>query len=243
MLNITKTRKPTPPRIVVYGAGGIGKSTLAARFPSPLFFQTEDGLANIDAVSAGLFRNYTDLATALDELRNHPDEYASFKTIVIDSIDCMERLLWDVVCASSKVASIEKIPYGRGYSMAAELLRSFLDLLSSLQAQGKIVLLVAHGVPVVYNDPETTDLHKFDLRLHKTSKALLVEWSDLVLFATRKKGTAKGNISERVLKSQDSPTHYAKSRYNLPDSIAMDAGELLSLVAADQQREAEEVPF
>lgn len=45
---IQRGRIASPPRILVYGTEGIGKSTLAARAPKPVFVQTEDGLGAID---------------------------------------------------------------------------------------------------------------------------------------------------------------------------------------------------
>ena len=39
---------PTPPRIVLHGTPGVGKSTVAAHAPNPIVIQTEDGLGQID---------------------------------------------------------------------------------------------------------------------------------------------------------------------------------------------------
>lgn len=41
---IQSGRSTAPPRLMIYGTEGIGKSTLAARVPQPIFIQTEDGL-------------------------------------------------------------------------------------------------------------------------------------------------------------------------------------------------------
>lgn len=48
LANIQRGRAPMPPRIMLYGVEGIGKSTFAAEAPKPIFVQTEDGLAQID---------------------------------------------------------------------------------------------------------------------------------------------------------------------------------------------------
>ena len=46
--SITKGREAQPPRIMIYGSEGVGKSTFAASAPKPIFIQTEDGLGEID---------------------------------------------------------------------------------------------------------------------------------------------------------------------------------------------------
>ena len=40
--------RPSPPRFLIYGVEGIGKSTLASQSPNPIFIPTEDGLDQID---------------------------------------------------------------------------------------------------------------------------------------------------------------------------------------------------
>ena len=45
---IQRGKQPLPPRLVLYGTEGIGKSTFGSQCPAPVFIQTEDGLAEID---------------------------------------------------------------------------------------------------------------------------------------------------------------------------------------------------
>ena len=47
MSRVQRGRTPKPPRLLVYGTEGIGKSTFAAQAPHPIFVQTEDGLDEI----------------------------------------------------------------------------------------------------------------------------------------------------------------------------------------------------
>lgn len=42
-IKIERGRRQTPVRAVIYGTEGIGKSTLAAAFPSPVILDTEEG--------------------------------------------------------------------------------------------------------------------------------------------------------------------------------------------------------
>lgn len=47
-MRITSGKVVRPQKVVIYGAEGIGKSTLAAQFPNPLFIDTEGGTAQLD---------------------------------------------------------------------------------------------------------------------------------------------------------------------------------------------------
>lgn len=48
MLNITTGVEKTPIKTVIYGAEGVGKSSLAAKFPNALFLDTEGGTSRLD---------------------------------------------------------------------------------------------------------------------------------------------------------------------------------------------------
>ncbi len=61
-------RSHLPPRIMTYGTEGVGKSTLAAGTPNPIFVQTEDGLGEIACDKFPLARSFDDVMVALTEL-------------------------------------------------------------------------------------------------------------------------------------------------------------------------------
>lgn len=99
---------------MIYGSEGIGKSTFAALVPNPVFVQTEDGLSEIDCSKFPLAKSFDDVVLQLQAVR---DEQHDYGTVVIDSLDWLERLVWDRVCADYGVKSIEKADggYGKGY--------------------------------------------------------------------------------------------------------------------------------
>ena len=143
--SITKGREAQPPRIMIYGSEGVGKSTFAALAPNPVFVQTEDGLSEIDCSKFPLAKSFDDVVLQLQAVR---DEQHDYGTVVIDSLDWLERLVWDRVCADYGVKSIEKADggYGKGYVHALTYWRQIVSLLNDIRARkGMAVILIAHA--------------------------------------------------------------------------------------------------
>jgi len=100
-----------PPRLLIYGIEGGGKSTLAADAPKPIFIPTEDGLDQIDCNSFPLARSFDDVMACLTALATEEHDY---HTVVIDTADWLERLIFDAVCKRFNATSIEKVDGGYG---------------------------------------------------------------------------------------------------------------------------------
>lgn len=72
-MKITRGKIPGAKKCVLYGPEGIGKSTLAAQFPAPLFIDTENGTKELDVAR---FDKPTSWEMLLQEVRyvlNSPD--------------------------------------------------------------------------------------------------------------------------------------------------------------------------
>ena len=186
---VLRGRTPRPPRLLVYGTPGIGKSTFGSQAPSPVFVPTEDGLDEIDCAKFPLAATLDEVLAALAELRTQPHD---FETVVLDSLDWLERLIWDRVCAEFSVKNIEKADggYARGYMHALTYWREIVDQLNQLRSgHGMVVLLIAHAKVEKFEDPESSPYDRYSPRLHKHAGALIGEWVDAVLFATRRMRT------------------------------------------------------
>ena len=59
-------RRHAPPRLMIYGTEGIGKSTTASQAPKPIFIPTEDGLDQIDCDSFPLARRFDEVAALVE---------------------------------------------------------------------------------------------------------------------------------------------------------------------------------
>jgi hypothetical protein len=229
---VQRGRVEVPRRVLVYGTHGIGKSTFGAMAERPIFIQTEDGLAGIDCERFPLATRYGDVLNALSELYAEAHEY---RTVIIDSLDWLERLIWAEVCERRGVENIEDIGYAKGYVFALTQWREVLAGLDALRNErGMTVLLLAHAQIEKFANPETDTYDRYSPRLHRQASALVQEWSDEVLFATysvHTKTTDEGfgrkrvqgiGSGERILHTTERPAHMAKNRLGLPDEIPLD---------------------
>ncbi len=98
---------PKAPRVIIYGEAGCGKTTFGACAPSPVFIQTEDGLGNLDATAFPLATSFDDVMAALQSL--YTEDHA-FQTLVVDSLDWLEPLVWAKVCTDSMKVDPMKSP-------------------------------------------------------------------------------------------------------------------------------------
>jgi len=223
---------PAPPRTMLYGVHGVGKSTWASQSESPVFIQTEDGLGQIECAKFPLAEDYAQVITAISDLYSEKHDY---RTVVIDSLDWLERLIWAEVCRKRGVESIEDIGYAKGYIFALTQWREVLDGLTALRNErGMAVILIAHCTIEKFENPETDSYDRYVPRLHKHASAMVQEWCDAVLFAAYKVHTktvdegfgrtkARGiGSGERIIRTTERPAHVAKNRLNLPDELPLD---------------------
>jgi hypothetical protein len=253
MNQITKGRKPKPRRVMLYGTHGIGKSTFGAMAESPIFIPTEDGLGDIECESFPLARSLGDVMAALESLYSGDHNY---KSVVIDSLDWLERLIWQEVCEDEQAPSIEKIGYAKGYAFAIEKWRTVLGALDALRSdRGMTVIVIAHAKIEKFENPETVPYDRYSPRLHKLASALVQEWADEVLFATYKVLTVKVDegfnkakhngvgTGERIIRTVERPAHVAKNRLNLPEELPLDYRVFAAHVAASRGESARTAPI
>lgn len=231
-MKIEKIGAKKPRRALVYGTHGIGKSTFGAMADAPIFIQTEDGIGDIECDRFPLSQRFNDVIAALGELYSQPHEY---RTLVLDSLDWLERLIWSHVCQRRGVESMEDIPYGKGYVFALTHWREVLAGLDALRNErGMHVILIAHAQIEKFANPETDTYDRYSPRLQKHASALVQEWCDEVLFATYKVHTktikegfdnkrVQGiGTGERIMRTTERPAHVAKNRLGLPEEIPLD---------------------
>lgn len=247
LASVRRGRIQAPSKALVYGVEGVGKSTLGAGLPDPLFVCAESGTEQLDVARLPEPRSWSEVLQALDELAQPGHGYRS---VVVDTVDWLEPLLWDELCKRNKWASIESPGYGKGYVEALGEWRGLLRRLDTVRASGIHVLLLAHATVRRVSPPDLEPFDRYSLKINEKAAALVREWADAVLFAQYEVSTSKGkqdrvaraySTGERVLRTVYSASWDAKNRWGLPETVPLDARVLLEAAAGRSQELAPEL--
>jgi|ERR1041385_4733824 hypothetical protein len=243
--SITKTPKKRPLRVLVHGQPGVGKTTFAADAPAPVFICPEDGIpATLDVARFtspdGGWR-WQDILDAITELAVGQH---SFSTLVFDTLDWIEPIIWEHVCKEDGVTSIEKVGggYGKGYQAALDCWRQLLAYVERLSAaKGMNVVMLAHSAIRNFKDPQSEGYDRWELKLNKFPAGLVKEWCDDVLFAQHEAGVAtdgrtkrKRGVSTgaRIVRTVWDAAFDAKNRNGLPPEMPLSWAEYAAAIEA-----------
>jgi hypothetical protein len=230
LLSQVKRGKIKKPHLVlVFGVDSVGKTTFGASAPSPIIVGPESGSNNIDTTRLEP-KTYQDLMQTIEELRTEKHDY---QTLVIDSLDWIEPLVWRAVCEAGKVNSIELFGggYGKGYTEANSYWLRMIESLRILRETRQMnIVAIAHSQIKVFNDPtQPTGYDRYMLKLNDKASALWREFVDTVLFANfevftkEKEGKAKAyGDGIRIAYTERRPSFDAKNRFGLPFQIPFD---------------------
>ena len=224
MLNITSGRVARPQKLVLYGVEGIGKTSLAAQTPEPLFIDTEGGTAHLDVRRLQKPASWEELIALIQEVAATPDVC---RTLVIDTADWAEQLCIDHICAKYKQPGIESFGYGKGYTYLAEEFARMLSACDEVILSGKNVIITAHAKMRKQELPdEQGAFDRWELKLSKQTAPLLKEWPDALLFlnfktlvVTTETNTHKAQGGKRVIYTSHSPVWDAKNRHGKPEEL------------------------
>ena len=243
---IKKQSGGKPPRLVIHGIHGVGKSYFASKAPDPIFLITEDGLTNIEVDHFPLAESFNIAMTYIDLLIDQGHEY---KTFVIDTLDWLEKLIFNQICYDKNVSSIEDIGYGKGYVFSMKYWAQIIEKLNTLRSNGMAIVLLAHNEIKPFSPPDGDSYDRYQIKLHKSAASMIEEWADAVLFAkfreivTRDKNNNKSKAvgsGERILCSANRPAWRAKSRYDMPDEIPLDFNEFMKCIKKTNNNNTEE---
>ena len=223
MLNIISGVEKTPIKFCIYGAEGVGKTSLASKMPDPLFLDTEGGTSRLN-VRRIKISSWEELIATVKEVIDNPEVC---KTLVVDTADWAESLCTDYICNKYRKANIEDFGFGKGYTYLAEEFSTLLQLLSKLIEVGINPVVIAHGKPRKYELPEEQgQFDRWEMKLTKQCAPLVKEWCDVLLFCnyktfviTTENNTKKASGGKRIMYTTHNPCWDAKNRFSLADEL------------------------
>ena len=227
----------TPPRILLYGVHGIGKSTLAAAAPKAIFIPTEDGANEIDVAK---FPAVSSRAEVLDILRALYKDKHDYKTVVLDSADWLEDFISHELL---KEYTEKELAYGREALYAETKLNDVLGAFNALRMKRNMgVVIIAHSEIKRFDSPLTEPFDRYQPKLSGRLSALLQEWADAVLFATYDVTVQKEDVGfnrsvrrgvssgDRIVFTEERPAFYAKNRYAMPAELPLSWDEIAKYI-------------
>lgn len=229
--NVISGVQRTAIKTLIYGPEGIGKSTLAAMWPNPIFIDLEGGTNQLPVVRLESPSSWSMLRAELTAIKNRE---VPCSTVVIDTMDAAERMCAEYIMARDGKKSIEEWNYGKGYTLLYEEFGRLLDYLTDIAASGINVVVLGHSTMRKFERPDESGAYdRFELKLTKQVSPMVKEWADMVLFCdyktyveTNKSGKAKATGGARVIRTTHAPTWDAKNRFGLPDELPLKLGEM-----------------
>jgi len=267
MIEINEGKMAMPVKAVIYGAEGIGKTTLASKMPKALFFDVEGGTSRLDVRRVkSQEKEFQAILDDLNEVIANKDKL-QVETIVIDTVDALELIITKGICKKYGKDGIESFGYSKGYTYVAEDLKRFLDICDRAIFAGINVTLIAHAKISKFEQPDEMGAYdRWELKLTKRCAPLLKEWADLLLFCNYKTTVItsgegldkkkKVTGGERVMYTAHHSCWDAKNRFDLAPELPLKWESIAKLYEqerasisfgtapeAAQEQTAESLPF
>lgn len=244
-MQINKGKKARARRMLLYGENGIGKSSLASRFPNPVFLNLEDGLGDLDVESTNVIRSVGEFVGCLVHLSD-----TKYETIVVDTIDWLEKLIFNEVAENAGKKTIDDIGFGKGYQAVELRWKELFGGFTYLWEQGRHIVFTCHEAIEKFTNPEGDSYNYWRPSLHLKGSGCVTEWCDEVLFLRYRTNTiqkdegfgAKRAIAiggrERFIAANKSATCEAKNRLGMPDELPFTFEAIAHYLPTIERKEA-----
>ena len=244
---LSSIAKPDDRSIIctITGDAGLGKTSLAATFPKPIFIRAEDGLQAIPtATRPDAFPLLSNVDMLWEQLTALIKEDHDYKTLVIDSVTQLDNLFTNHIVDTDpkKPRTIAQAlgGYGAGFQALSSLhgrVRKAAGILN--ETKGMNIVFIAHSETETIELPDQDPYTRYNIRMQKKSVSHFIDNVDMVAYLklethTFGDGERKKAISDgtRILVSYATAANISKNRFGINEDIVVVNGinPLLNLI-------------
>jgi hypothetical protein len=242
---LSRPKADRPIIATIFGEGGMGKTTIAAMFPAPVFIRTEDGTASIadhpDALLFPVAQSTSDVFDAIEALATQDHDR---KTVVFDSVTQYEKIavreiLDDEPNPKAKNMAAAHGGFGKAFGLLDKKHQDLREAVEWLATdKGMNVVFLAHATTEEVELPDVDKYSRYTIQLHKNRQYDCVHHYsnnvDLVAFIRLKtllrgaSGEKKRALSdgEREIICFPVASNVSKNRFGItaPIPFSFDAG-------------------
>jgi hypothetical protein len=194
VINLPTAPRPaqiaTPKRALIFSKPKVGKTLILSKLPNCLILDFEEGTLAIEAMAYPI-RKVSDIVGVCKAIKDadYPYEY-----IAIDTASALEEMCQPVAeqqwakspdgkewfladskdptklhkeSGKAKYGSIMNLPYGKGYSLVADV---FNDVINRLQKCAPKLIILAHSTYAVINKKDGSEFSSLDIQMSKKCK-------------------------------------------------------------------------
>lgn len=245
-LESVNDKNDEPTKTLVYGVEGGGKSTWAAGAERPIWLPIENPRLKVKK-----FPQPTTLTEVYEALAVLMQGGHDFKTLVIDTVDALEPLIWREVCNKNGWETMESPGWGKGFNVAFEEWRRLTSRLDRVIEKTRMdLILIGHCTVRAFNDPNGSNYDRYTLKLFETKEskpgAHLRGWCDNVYFVNYEvstyeddRGRTKGQeTGQRLLHTEWRAAFDAKNRFSLPPVLPLSWDAYAEALKQNQKQSA-----
>lgn len=179
----------------IYGPGGAGKTTFGVQAPGALLLAFERGYNALPGVLAQDITTWGQMKEVLRELKK-PEVKATFKTIIIDTVDIASVVCEKYICSQ---LGIENIGDG-GWSTNgwAKVKREWEQTFRSITMEGYAVIFISHSKDKTFKPKNAPEYNQIVPSCSTAYNEIIKNMSDIMGYID-----VDGNVRKLILRSPD----------------------------------------
>ena len=194
--------------MLFYGLPGIGKTSLASKFPKVLILGFEQGTNGIDDEYVVPCPKWSDFKAYVSQLVRKPECKEKYQTIAIDTADSAWDQCARVICDKEGISDLDELEFGKGFAKAG---KEFKATLEELTFAGYTVIFISHATEREIKNKETGEKYMYvQPALASRPYNVINKMVDLTGYI-REVETTEG--SDRYIFFRGTKNFFAKSRF------------------------------